>query len=56
MQVFNALGMIVYTYEENMLSSGKHVLEIDGEGLNAGVYYINLKIDESIETLKLIIQ
>jgi len=56
MQVFNALGMIVYTYEENMLSSGKHVLEIDGKGLNAGVYYVNLKIDDSIETQKLIIK
>lgn len=56
MQVFNAMGMLVYTYEENVLSSGKHVLEFDGEGLNAGVYYINLKIDESTETQKLIIK
>lgn len=56
MQVFNALGMKVYTYEENMLSSGNHVLEIDGDGLNAGVYYVNLIIGESIETQKLIIK
>ena len=56
MQVFNSIGAIVYTKAKKEFSAGRHTLELDREGLNSGLYYINLKIGESVEVQKLIIK
>lgn len=54
--VFNAMGEIVQSYDQKVMSSGKHTLTFDGEGLNSGIYYLNLKIGENTKVQKLIIK
>jgi hypothetical protein len=56
MQVFNSMGALVQNVEAKQFGSGSHSFEIYGEELNAGVYYINLRVGEKIEVQKLIIK
>lgn len=53
--IVNALGKTVKTFNYGEISSGRKAYVIDLDGLDAGVYFVQLKIGESIKSEKLII-
>jgi len=43
--MFNVLGELVYTADQGSMSAGNHNISLDGTSLQAGIYYINAKVD-----------
>ncbi|MBE9492338.1 MAG: T9SS type A sorting domain-containing protein [Bacteroidetes bacterium] len=43
-RIFNLLGEVVYSRDNSYLSSGKQVIQISGENLSPGIYFVHLRI------------
>lgn len=54
--VFNSTGAVVHSKAIKEYSVGKHAIEFNGEGIPAGIYYVNLMIGDIVEVQKLIIK
>lgn len=55
LDIFNATGNTVKTYyNATVLSSGTYTLNFDGDTLLNGIYFVRLKINSAIQTVKLI--
>ncbi|MGA2298564.1 MAG: T9SS type A sorting domain-containing protein [FCB group bacterium] len=52
LSLYNALGQELITFVNSNLESGKQDYNLDGSGLSAGVYYLRLKVDNSIAIKK----
>jgi hypothetical protein len=49
MEIYNAMGSIVYTEDATMMKKGNHNITFDGSDLTNGIYFVNLTIgDQSI--------
>ena len=55
-EVYNMLGEVVYTANENNMTAGTHTIAINGSNLQNGVYFVRLSADNVPTTQKLIIQ
>jgi hypothetical protein len=47
LNMYNSLGEIVYTLDQNQYTTGTHILTIDGSGFAAGLYNISLTVDNN---------
>jgi|AntRauTorckE5430_2_1112549.scaffolds.fasta_scaffold08138_1 hypothetical protein len=57
LMVFDALGRVVETVIANdNLVGGKHQYQIDGSGLESGIYYVRLQTDDNVQTIKIMKQ
>ncbi len=54
--VYNMLGEKVYTANQGLMSSGEHMITINGSTLQSGVYFVRFTTDNSSSTQKLVIQ
>jgi len=52
MDVYNAVGSLVYTKDAGVLGVGSHKIAFDGTELNNGFYFVNLTIGEQVITKK----
>lgn len=55
-QIMNTLGMLVYTHNYGVLSSGSHSLPLNTSGLSKGIYLVNFHFGNSIKSEKIIIE
>jgi flagellar hook assembly protein FlgD len=53
--VYNSIGKLVYTLNDKDYSAGTHTIAIDGNELNNGMYFVNLKIGENTYKQKLVL-
>ena len=53
--MYNILGSLVYTADEGMLAAGEHLLRVDGKGLNNGIYFLKLQVNEQLITRRVTI-
>ena len=51
----NMVGQVVYS-QNILLQAGTHMLPVDGSNLNAGVYFYNVKVGDTVVTKKLIVK
>jgi hypothetical protein len=54
-RIFNLLGEVVYSRDKSYLSSGEQVIQISGENLSPGIYFVHLRIGNQGVTEKLTI-
>lgn len=55
LDIFNALGQTIKTYyNATILSSGSYTLSFNGDTLPNGIYFVRLKINSIIQSVKLI--
>lgn len=54
LSVYNISGQLVSELTEGTMNAGKHSVEFDGKNLNSGVYYYILKVDESMQSKKML--
>ncbi|PCI99879.1 MAG: hypothetical protein COB15_03580 [Flavobacteriales bacterium] len=52
MEVYNAMGALVYTENAGNLTKGNHKMAFNGEELNSGFYFVNLTIGNKVITKK----
>ncbi len=55
-EVYNMLGEKVYSANQGRMSTGQHVIEINGTNLQSGVYFVRFNTDNVTTTKKLVIQ
>jgi hypothetical protein len=55
-QVYNMLGEKVYSVDNGKMSSGQHMITINGQGLQSGVYFVRFTTDNATTTKRLVIQ
>ncbi len=53
LEVYNALGSLVYVENEGVMNNGNHNISFDGSELTNGIYFVNLTIGDNIITKKL---
>ncbi|MBN1301014.1 MAG: cellulase family glycosylhydrolase [Melioribacteraceae bacterium] len=53
--VFDALGRKIKTLVEDVMPTGKHIVELNGDGLVSGVYYCRMTVNDFMQTRKLLI-
>ncbi|NNC84940.1 MAG: T9SS type A sorting domain-containing protein [Bacteroidia bacterium] len=54
-EVLNALGQVVYNIDAIQYASGKHVIELDVNAWNSGMYFVNATIGESNKSIKFVV-
>jgi len=52
MEVYNAMGSLVYSEDAGVMNAGNHKLAFDGTELNNGFYFVNLTIGDKVITKK----
>jgi len=52
MEVYNAMGALVYTKDAGNLATGNHTMAFNGSELNSGFYFVNLTIGNNVITKK----
>ena len=52
MEVYNAMGALVYSKDAGNLTKGNHKMAFDGSDLNSGFYFVNLTIGNNVITKK----
>jgi hypothetical protein len=52
MEVYNAMGALVYADNAGKLTKGNHKMAFNGEELNSGFYFVNLTIGNNVITKK----
>jgi hypothetical protein len=52
LKVYNLIGEVIYTEGIKEFSAGQNVIVIDGKQMQAGIYFINMKIGEKVLTKK----
>lgn len=53
--MYNMIGELVYQSDEGMLAAGEQNIRINGEGLQNGIYFVQLQVNEQIITEKVTI-
>ncbi|PCI99881.1 MAG: hypothetical protein COB15_03590 [Flavobacteriales bacterium] len=53
MEVYNAMGSLVYAEHAGNLTKGNHQFTFDGSDLNSGFYFVNLTIGNEVITKKI---
>jgi hypothetical protein len=48
--MYNILGSLVYQSDEGMLAAGEQIIRISGDGLDNGVYFVQLLVNEQLIT------
>ena len=48
--MYNILGELVYQSDEGMLAAGEQIIRVSGEGLQNGVYFVQLQVNEQVIT------
>ncbi|OQX72832.1 MAG: hypothetical protein B6D61_13220 [Bacteroidetes bacterium 4484_249] len=56
LQIYNILGQKVYETKPEQLNAGSHILNIDANGLDSGVYFYTVKANDKQLTRKMIIE
>ncbi|MFC1501948.1 transglutaminase domain-containing protein [bacterium] len=54
--IYNLLGREIETLVEDLLEKGEHAVQWDASGLPGGIYLYRLKMNDYIETRKLVLQ
>jgi hypothetical protein len=54
LSVYNLLGQQVRTLVDKDMPAGRHEVSFDGSGLATGVYFYRLKIDNTVQTRKML--
>ncbi len=54
-EIYNILGDVVYSETEANYSAGSYSFNIDGNGLNAGIYFVKIQINKELVTKKITI-
>jgi hypothetical protein len=49
-KMYNILGSMVYESDEGMLAAGEQLIKISGEGLENGVYFVQLLVNDQVIT------
>ncbi|MFZ4399811.1 MAG: Omp28-related outer membrane protein [Bacteroidales bacterium] len=55
-QIYNNLGVMVYSSNEGQMTSGEHAVEINVSDLAKGIYFLRLKAGENNIAKKIVIQ
>ncbi len=56
LKIFNGNGQVITTLVNQQMPAGKHFIEFNAENLSPGIYFYQIKIENYIQTRKLIIQ
>ncbi len=48
--MYNIIGELVYQADEGMHAAGEQIIRVSGEGLQNGVYFVQLMVNEQIIT------
>ena len=54
--VFNLFGQKVYSMPSQQMSSGNHLMTINGAGWSAGVYFYKVTVGDQSKTQKMVVQ
>jgi hypothetical protein len=54
--VFNLFGQKVYSMPSQQMSSGNHLMTINGSGWSAGVYFYRVTVGDQSKTQKMVVQ
>jgi hypothetical protein len=55
LKVYNALGAEVATLEDGDRAAGEHVVSFDAAGLSSGLYFCTLRVNDVVETRKMML-
>lgn len=51
-KVYNVMGKVVMNIDNRVYDAGRHIESFDARGLNAGVYFVQVKIGNEVKTRK----
>ncbi|MCB2207909.1 MAG: T9SS type A sorting domain-containing protein [Bacteroidetes bacterium] len=55
LKVFNINGQEIATLVNGFMPAGEHTIDFDGSGLSTGLYYYQLRVDDFVQTKKMIL-
>ncbi|MFH1319035.1 MAG: T9SS type A sorting domain-containing protein [Bacteroidota bacterium] len=55
MKIINLIGKTVYSIDMGVLQAGDHTIQLNGEGLSSGIYFIDFMIGDSSLTRKIVL-
>ena len=48
--MYNVIGELVYQSDKGMMAAGEQIIKVNGEGLQNGVYFVQLLVNDQVIT------